>query len=568
MIGRFTAPGPRGRWRWAPAAATAAALIIALVLTTSGSAELFGAPEGGRAPRVRPRSLPPAPAHVTISDRTPTMAVPRSFLGFSTEYWALPPWASQMPLLERVISLVHVAGGGPMILRVGGDSADHSFWEPREPHLPRWAFTIEPAWLAQARQLVTHLGVRLILDLNLITDSPAQATLWAQAAQAALPHGSITALEVGNEPDIYSRHAWLTITAGRQYLGRPLPSALSAADYVRDFHAYARALGQVAPHVMLAGPALARPTAHAGWVGTLIAGARRSLGIVTVHRYPLSGCVHRASDIFPTVGRVLSPQISQGMAAALRPVIDAAHDAGLPVRMTELNSVNCGGRAGVSDTFATALWAPDALFGLLHAGIDSVNLHVRADTINAPFALNTGGLNARPLLYGLIFFARALGPQARLVMPVTRARPSLNLQAYGVRTGTNTLHVVLLDKGRRSVRVALHLPATADASVQRLTAPSAGSRSGVTLGGRWLSRDGQWRGAAIRQVVTRRGGVYSVELRQATAAMLTVRVAPGALGAPAASPAPSARPAREASSARPVREASSARAVRPARSAG
>jgi hypothetical protein len=432
---------PGGRWRWATAAVAAAALIIALALTASGSAELFGSPAGPPTPRTRPRPLPPAPARVTIDAHAPAAAVPRSFLGFSTEYWALPPWATQMPLLERVISLVHVAGGGPMILRVGGDSADHSFWEPHELHLPRWAFTIEPAWLAQARQLVTRLGVRLILDLNLITDSPAEATQWAQAAQAALPHGSIIALEVGNEPDIYSRHAWLTITAGRQYLGRPLPSALSPADYVHDFHAYARALAQVAPHVMLAGPALARPTAHAGWVGTLIAGARRSLGIVTVHRYPLSGCVHQPSDIFPTVARLLSPQLADGMAAALRPVIDTAHDAGLPVRMTELNSVNCGGRAGVSDTFATALWAPDALFALLHAGVDGVNLHVRADTINAPFALNAGGLNARPLLYGLIFFARALGPRARLVMPVTQARRSLNLEAYGVRTGANTLNV-------------------------------------------------------------------------------------------------------------------------------
>jgi hypothetical protein len=31
----------------------------------------------------------------------------------------------------------------------------------------------------------------------------------------------------------------------------------------------------------------------------------------------------------------------------------------------------------VSDTFATALWAPDALFELLRAGIDGVNVHVR-----------------------------------------------------------------------------------------------------------------------------------------------------------------------------------------------
>ena len=42
-----------------------------------------------------------------------------------------------------------------------------------------------------------------------------------------------------------------------------------------------------------------------------------------------------------------------------------AHGAGLRFRLDEVNSVTCGGTRGVSDTFATALWAPDALLSLL-----------------------------------------------------------------------------------------------------------------------------------------------------------------------------------------------------------
>jgi hypothetical protein len=254
--------------------------------------------------------------------------------------------------------------------------------------------------------------------------------------------------------------------------------------------------------------------------------------MVTVHRYPLSGCTrHRSSTAYPTIGRLLSPELAQGMAAALRPVIDAAHAAGLPLRMTELNSVNCGGRAGISNTFATALWAPDALFALLRAGVDGVNLHVRANTINAPFAIAAGGLDARPLLYGLILFRRALGPRARLIVPAVHAPPALDLAAYAVRTGANTLHVVLIDKGPRSVRVTLRLPATAAASVQRLTAPSAASRSGVTFAGRRLDRTGQWIGPPVHQRAAGRDGVYTVEIRHASAALVSVSVKRGALGA-------------------------------------
>jgi hypothetical protein len=480
---------------------------------------------------------PTVPAEVTVSPHAAMTPVPRSYLGLSTEYWALPLWSEYMPLLQRALALVHVTGSGPLVLRVGGDSADHSFWDPDAAPMPRWAFTLRPRWLRQARQLVNGLGIKLIIDLNLITDSPAAAAQWARAAESGLPRHSIIAFEVGNEPDIYSRADWLAITAGSRFAGKPspgrsLPATLTAGHYVDDFRAYAHALEQVAPQTVLAGPALANPVIHRRWVTRLIGGAGRSLGLVTIHRYPYSGCAgRRGSESYATIGRVLSPAASTGMASALRPEVDAAHDAGLPLRLTELNSVNCGGRDGVSNSFATALWAPDALFALLRSGVDGVNLHVRADAINAPFAITANGLDARPLLYGLIMFAHALGPQAQLVSLSTRHARSLNLGAWAVRVGTDTLHVMLIDKSRRSVRVSLRLPATADASVQRLLAPSARSVTGVTLGGQSLASDGRWQGTAADQTVAPRRGAYTVSVREQSAALISVRVRPGALGA-------------------------------------
>jgi hypothetical protein len=477
---------------------------------------------------------------VSVAPAAARTPIPRSYLGLSTEYWALPLWSQEMPLLERAMSLVHVRGDGPLILRVGGDSADHTFWDPTEARMPAWAFSVAPKWLSQARALVRRLGLRLIVDLNLITDTPGAAAQWARAARSALPPHSIDAFEVGNEPDIYSRADWLAITAGRgldgrlaghQFGGVDLPAALTARDYVRDFRAYAAALDEVAPQVMVAGPALANPIHHDRWVQTLIDGAHRSLGLVTIHRYPYTGCPgRRATRSYATIGRVLSPAATTGMAAGLRPLVDAAHDAGLPLRLTELNSVNCGGRAGVSDAFATALWAPDALFSLLRAGVDGVNLHVRADSVNAPFALGPAGLQARPLLYGLILFARTLGPDAQLVTLHSRLSRPTNVSAWAVRVGRDSLRVLLIDKSRRSERASLQLPATGPADVQRLLAPSAAARSGVTLGGRALGADGRWQGVPTRQMVVPRGGAYTVTVRSMSAALITVRVRPGALG--------------------------------------
>lgn len=54
----------------------------------------------------------------------------------------------------------------------------------------------------------------------------------------------------------------------------------------------------------------------------------------------------------------------------------------------EINSVTGLGLGGVSDTFATALWAPDALFELMRAGVPAVNLHARVFAVDDPFTFD------------------------------------------------------------------------------------------------------------------------------------------------------------------------------------
>ena len=58
-----------------------------------------------------------------------------------------------------------------------------------------------------------HAHGRLILDLNLVTASPAISAEWAGRAEAALPSGSIAGFEIGNEPDLFSRKVWLGIVS-------------------------------------------------------------------------------------------------------------------------------------------------------------------------------------------------------------------------------------------------------------------------------------------------------------------------------------------------------------------
>ena len=484
-----------------------------------------------------PRSSPPTvstvvgrrptlfQAEVTIPAQANLMSVPRSFLGISTEYWTLPVWANHMSLLNRVLSLVRA--NGPLVLRIGGDSADHAFWAPVQ-ELPEWIFEITPSWVTQVSTMVHNSGVRLILDLNLVTATPSNAARWARTAESKLPHGSIIAFEIGNEPDIYSRISWQIATGGGRG-SRALPRKINASSYAKAFGSYARALARVAPGVPLLGPALAEPRKNLNWVSKLLASPHPGLGAVTAHRYPYSQCSRPPARTYPTIARVLSENATAGMARTVRGAVELSARAGLPLRLTEINSVTCGGRRGVSDTFATALWAPDALFELLHAGVASASVHVRANAINMAFSLTRRGLVAHPLLYGMTLFSRMLGADSQLVALRLTTRRSQRIKAWAVRLRGDIMHVLLIDKGSHSALVGLHLPAAGRATVQRLIAPSVRSRSGVTLDGQRLDAQGRWQGKPATETIAPGAAGYQLKLTPYSAALVTLHLRPGAL---------------------------------------
>jgi len=523
---------PRPRRDRSPGHSHAAAVVLAAAVVVAVASLAIVLAPGAQAPAgrparegaVTPHPVAPAPvrAELTIPARAHWIRVPPSFLGLSTEYLALPDWTRRVPVATRVLSLLHVAGDAPVVLRIGGDSASKAVWKPNQPTVPAWAVELTPAWLTDTSALVRASRARLILDLNVVTASPVLGAQWARAAEAALPAGSIAGFEIGNEPDLYSRRYWTAVVSGSPLY---LPPSLTAADYARDFRAYAQALAAATPGVPLLGPAVANPVRHVQWIATLLASPHPGLQAVSAHRYPYSACARADSASYPMIARLLSEAATAGIAGSIEPAVRLAHRAGLPFRLTELNSVTCGGRPGVSDTFATALWAPDALFELLRAGVDAVDIHVRPGMDNAAFSLTGHGLSARPLLYGLILSARTLAPDSEVAPVQVHAGRSVRLKAWAVRPRSGGLRVLLINKGRQAVRVVLRLPRLGPASVGRLSAPSVSSRSGTTLDGQHLSVTGRWLGPARTERITPGAASYELTVARYSAALLETSTA-------------------------------------------
>lgn len=481
------------------------------------------------APRPAPIAPPGSPVAVlSLAHGLAPVRIPPSFLGLSTEYWTLPVDERHLALYSRVLSLLHVQGDGPFILRIGGDSSDHTFYDPRVLRLPRWAFDLTPTFVDRTARIVRELHLRVILDLNLVTATPKVTAAWVTEAESVMPSGSIMGYEIGNEPNLYSRAFWLLATQGDRFGARVLPPVITPNDYVADYDAYASLIRRVAPGAPLLGPAVSNALSAVGWIRTLLSRPHPGLDEVTAHRYPYSGCAFPGSRLYPTINRILGQQASAGMAASVRPMVALARRTGLPARLTEFNSVTCGGLRGVSNSFATALWAPDAIFELVRTGLRGVNLHARVYSVNGPFTFNERGLVVRPLLYGLILFTRTLGPDPRLLPLRVHTHAAINLKAWAVAVTGKRLHVLLLDKSSHWVRVDLVLPAQGAGILERLLAPSVRARSGETLAGQRLNENGQWSGQRRTEAVTRQRLGYSVVLPPYSAALLSLRLQPDA----------------------------------------
>jgi hypothetical protein len=453
-------------------------------------------------------------------------ARPPGFLGLSLEYSALEAYtgadpAALDPVFVQLVRNLAPGAGQPVPLRIGGNSTDATWWPVKgmpQPQGIRYGLT--PTWLAAVRALAAALPAQLIMGVNLAAGRPRLAEAEARAFLNAIGPSYVTALEVGNEPDVYGVFPWYTGRHGQVF-------ARSAGYSLPEFIGQLTRWQASLPDLPLAGPALAKLPWLSG-LPTLIAADPR-LRVVTIHRYALQGCSHNPqSPAYPSIANLLSDRSSQGLATAIAPFVAAAHADGLQFRVDELNSAalaGCLGRAGVSNTFASALWMLDTLFDVASVGVDGVNVHSLPGAGYELFTLRrtAAGWQAfvHPDYYGMLMFARAFPAGARL-LPVHE--PPGPVKVWATLGLDGHTRVTLINKDSRPRQVELQLPPSpVPAEIEWLRAPGASATGGVTLGGQSFGAETSTGvlGAQQGQPVAQRFGSYSIELPPASAALLT-----------------------------------------------
>ncbi|MGA2453526.1 MAG: hypothetical protein ABSG93_08400 [Solirubrobacteraceae bacterium] len=478
-----------------------------------------GPPPAKRGPaHAKRRSTPlrDRPVSVSVSASAqaasePVPPVPQDFLGLSFEVGSLAQIASYADAGDLVTMLRSLGAG---VLRFGGVTADEQIaWTDATTPRPAWALgVLEAGSLGQLGSLAAASGWHVLLTLGLGHYEPEVAAQEAAAAKAALGP-SLEAFELGNEPDSYAKHGL-----------RALP--WTPSQYDEQVNAYRNAIEAVAPGIPLAGPDTSGSSAYEQW--GLSEAIYERPALLTGHHYPL-GCNEQPA---PSIARLLSPQIRELEVASLRRYTFIAHETEVPFRLDEANTVSCGGVPGISNTFASALWAVSFMTEAMEMGVSGINLEGNPANcggytpVCAPSAedLAGGALVAQPEWYALLFARALLGERPLHTVIGPEERPNVEASAFAAADGT--LQFALVDDdppGARSVAAHLHVGSGFHGgTILSLTAPSPESVSGVELGGEPVAANGSWTEPAVLPHAPNSDGVITVVLKPSSAALVTV----------------------------------------------
>jgi hypothetical protein len=440
------------------------------------------------------------PVSIRIDPSRRLRAIPSNYMGLGYEASSVAMGilsADNHPYVQLVRNL-----GRDGVIRIGGNVSDFAFydadgtskWEPKDTVLT----------LANIRQLRSFLdatGWKLIWGLNLGGDRLDNAVDEARAV-AQVMGDKLLALEIGNEPDLFTRSGHRTGNYDYQA-------------WARDYRRYKSAVRAVLPRVPFAGPDIAFRTE---WLESFSRDEGGDIAMLTAHHYIMG-----QADPATTIELMLQEEKKyQPALAKFQAAAQAAH---VPWRMCETQSFSGGGRAGVSDTFASALWALDYLFVLAGYGCSGVNMETGVNHLGwvSKYTPITGAppgpYAPAPEYYGLLAFAQAA--RGEQIAAVTNTG-GINLTAYATRQGGDTVVTVINKDATQGASVEISGIASRQASVMRLTGPSLAATSGASLGGAVLAADGTWsRGKS--DAVRIAGGKALLDVPAGSAALISLQ---------------------------------------------
>ena len=446
----------------------------------------------------------PAAAVLKLHLDQPGPRIPQNFIGLSYETNELAEPGFFSPENTGLIQQFRALSPNG-VLRIGGNTSDVGYWKPTPGTMPpvvqarvvrpgepstKLAFPITPEAIQNLHGFLQATGWTCIYGINLGTNTPRraaeEATYVAQALGFTQQHGKIEYFQLGNEPDLFGNHL-------RD------PKTWSPEIYMDQWLAEANAIRSVLPSARFGLPDTAgNPDWYAAVVNRLLTLSHPPQVAALTHHYYIGG---PPSNPRMTIDYILAPNPRVAVladdirTAAAR--LSAGEHATVPFRMTEGNTCFRGGKPGVSDVYAAALWAADYLLDLACRGYAGANLHggtgkyvgnslgghlpgddllQPADAATHPHPFYTpiahigDSYVAEPVSYGMLFAGHFAGAT---VFPIDFNPGPVNATAYAATLPTGQHIVAIINKDRTQ---ALNIDLPFYRQGPTLTAPSLSSR--------------------------------------------------------------------------------------------
>lgn len=416
-------------------------------------------------------------------------------LGYETSAVAQPDFFSGKN--ARMIKLyAHLSPHG--LIRIGGNVSDHTRFVPGgtpAARTEREVTIISQANLTDLGDFARATGWHVMWGLNLGTGSREEAAEEAAAVEQALGD-SLQSLEIGNEVDLMRKYS-------KDYDA-----------YYAAYLDYKAAIRAKLPRAVFSGPDVA---GNLGFVEKFVATEAGDMKLATCHYY--RGGAH---DPKSTIERLLARD--DGFDARLEKLKALCAPHHLDYRINEVNSFFGGGKEGVSDTFASALWCLDYLFDLASHGCSGVNMETDVNqhgfvSFYSPIVHDAAGIcSARPEYYGMLTFAMAGHGE---LLKTTLGKSDINLAAYATRDEHGTIHVTAINKDfAHDATIECPLPeGCKTAGAYRLRGPSVDAKAGVTFAGSAVADDGAWTPAAAEALPVN-GGRVRISVPHASAVVV------------------------------------------------
>ena len=324
------------------------------------------------ATRLQAQSSTPVAATLKLPAEAQGAQMPADFVGLSYEVQQLanPGFfsASNEGLVEQFRKL---SSNG--VLRLGGNTSEFAYWRPTpdspEPEHPKTREVVgepRPQYYAVTEEAVRNLdaflkatGWSCLYGIGMGTNTPERAAAEAEFAAATLG-ARLKYFQIGNEVDLFGRHL-------RD------PKTWSVKTYLDEWLTLARAITARVPEAKFGLPDVASKVEWLTEIANLWPSIENPPHVTTLtHHHYFGGPATNPEVNIPNLLSAAAMAKDQKTADIATAAADKMH---VRVRMTEGNTCYRGGKPGVSDVFAAALWAADYSLLLASNNYSGINLH-------------------------------------------------------------------------------------------------------------------------------------------------------------------------------------------------